>query len=128
MEPASEKTRMQGAHGASSSRNDLSGGSYKRKGKNKKKFTHGMASSKESCITCTITGTIEEVNETTLRIKELPLRRWTQGCKEFLESVITSNGSFIKEFKQFSDDKTVTLRSSCHDCGERGAGQARGVA
>ncbi|KAK8662413.1 hypothetical protein V6N13_091990 [Hibiscus sabdariffa] len=47
---------MQGAHGASSSRNDLSGGSYKRKGKNKKKFTHGMASSKES----------EEVNETTL--------------------------------------------------------------
>ncbi|KAE8670742.1 DNA topoisomerase 2 [Hibiscus syriacus] len=71
------------------------------------KGTIEQTASKESGVTYTITGEIEEVNETTLKIKELPIRRWTQDYKEFLESVITSNDSFIKEFKQFSDDKTV---------------------
>ncbi|GMI87135.1 topoisomerase II [Hibiscus trionum] len=71
------------------------------------KGTIEQTASKESGVTYTITGSIEEVNETTLKIKELPIRRWTQDYKEFLESIITSNDSFIKEFKQFSDDKTV---------------------
>ena len=39
----------------------------------------------------TICGTIEEVNETTLRITELPICRWTQDYKEFLESISSSN-------------------------------------
>ncbi|KAL4291801.1 hypothetical protein GQ457_14G024050 [Hibiscus cannabinus] len=71
------------------------------------KGTIQQTASKESGVTYTITGTIEEANETTVKIKELPIRRWTQDYKEFLESIITSNDSFIKEFKQFSDDKTV---------------------
>ncbi|KAK8484332.1 hypothetical protein V6N11_047370 [Hibiscus sabdariffa] len=66
-----------------------------------------QTASNESGITYTITGAIEEVNESTLKIKELPIRRWTQDYKELLESIITSKDSFIKEFKQFSDDKTV---------------------
>ncbi|XP_039067407.1 DNA topoisomerase 2-like [Hibiscus syriacus] len=71
------------------------------------KGTIEQTASKEFGVTYTITGTIEEVNETTLKIKELTIRRSTQEYKEFLESIITSNDSFIKEFKQFSDDKTV---------------------
>ncbi|KAL8496050.1 hypothetical protein ACS0TY_019960 [Phlomoides rotata] len=39
----------------------------------------------------TINGIIEEVDETTLRITELPIRKWTQDYKEFLESVSEEN-------------------------------------
>lgn len=52
--------------------------------------------SKEAGVTYTVTGIIEEVNETTLRIKELPIRRWTQDYREFLESIIDQNDSFIQ--------------------------------
>lgn len=38
-----------------------------------------------------VSGIIEEVNETTVRITELPLRRWTQDYKEFLESISFGN-------------------------------------
>ena len=37
--------------------------------------------------TYTVTGIIEAVDSTTLRITELPIRRWTQDFKEFIESV-----------------------------------------
>lgn len=46
---------------------------------------------KEAGVTYTISGIIEEVDETTLRITELPVRRWTQDYKEFLESIMTGN-------------------------------------
>ncbi|KAM7262891.1 hypothetical protein ACFE04_000574 [Oxalis oulophora] len=52
-----------------------------------------------------VTGTIEEVNETTLRVTELPIRRWTQDYKEFLESLIESKD--ILNFQQYSDTGTV---------------------
>lgn len=52
--------------------------------------------SKEAGVTYTITGIIEEVDETTLRISELPVRRWTQDYKDFLDSIITGNDPFIK--------------------------------
>ena len=42
-------------------------------------------------MTYTISGRIEEVDSTTLRITELPVRRWTQDYKEFLESLVTGN-------------------------------------
>ncbi|KAG8480258.1 hypothetical protein CXB51_024810 [Gossypium anomalum] len=71
------------------------------------KGTIEKTASKESGVTYTISGIVEEVDETTLKITELPIRRWTQDYKEFLESIITANDSFIKEFKQYSDDRTV---------------------
>lgn len=46
---------------------------------------------KEAGVTYTISGIIEEVDETTLRITELPVRRWTQDYKEFLESIMTGS-------------------------------------
>ena len=46
----------------------------------------------------TITGIIEEVNETTLRISELPIRRWTQDYKEFFESIMTGNNKIKDPF------------------------------
>ncbi|KAM7265027.1 hypothetical protein ACFE04_002710 [Oxalis oulophora] len=60
-------------------------------------------SSKDNCYV--VTGTIEEVNETTLRVTELPIRRWTQDYKEFLESLIESKD--IQNFQQYSDTGTV---------------------
>ena len=38
-----------------------------------------------------VEGIIEEINETTLRITDLPIRRWTRDYKEFLESIMTEN-------------------------------------
>ncbi|RZC81985.1 hypothetical protein C5167_044563 [Papaver somniferum] len=59
----------------------------------------------------TVTGVIEEVNETTLRVSELPVRRWTQDYKEFLESMMTGNDkvkeAFIKDYREHNDDTTV---------------------
>ncbi|KAI9169979.1 hypothetical protein LWI28_020463 [Acer negundo] len=63
--------------------------------------------SKEAGATYTVTGIIEEINDTTLRIKELPVRRWTQDYREFLESIIQQSDSFIDGFRQYSDDTTV---------------------
>lgn len=34
-----------------------------------------------------VSGNIEEVDETTLKITELPIRKWTQDYKEYLDSV-----------------------------------------
>lgn len=46
---------------------------------------------KEACCTYTVSGIIEEVDDTTLRITELPIRKWTQDYKEYLESVSAEN-------------------------------------
>lgn len=42
---------------------------------------------KEGGVSYTVSGIIEEVSDTTLRITELPVRRWTNDYKEFLDSV-----------------------------------------
>ncbi|KAI3875654.1 hypothetical protein MKX03_035024 [Papaver bracteatum] len=59
----------------------------------------------------TVTGVIEEIDETTLRVSELPVRRWTQDYKEFLESMLTGNDKvkepFIKDYREHNDDTTV---------------------
>ncbi|XP_052171246.1 DNA topoisomerase 2 [Diospyros lotus] len=66
---------------------------------------------KEAGASYTVSGIIEEVNETTLRIIELPIRRWTQDYKEFLESIMTGNDKvkdpFIKDYREHNDDTTV---------------------
>ncbi|MCL7048730.1 hypothetical protein MKW94_004884 [Papaver nudicaule] len=58
-----------------------------------------------------VTGVIEEINETTLRISELPVRRWTQDYKEFLESMLNGNDKikepFISDYREHNDDTTV---------------------
>ncbi|KAF7079925.1 hypothetical protein CFC21_084086 [Triticum aestivum] len=58
-------------------------------------------SSKATGVTYTITGVIEEVADTKLKITELPVRRWTTDYKEFLESMCPIP---IKE-KEKSKDK-----------------------
>ncbi len=40
-------------------------------------------------MTYTITGIVEQVDDTTLKISELPVRKWTQDYKEFLETMMT---------------------------------------
>lgn len=59
------------------------------------KGTIEKTASKEAGATYTVTGVMDEVDETTLRIKELPIRRWTQDYREFLESITEQSDSFI---------------------------------
>lgn len=49
-------------------------------------------------MTYTTTGTLEEVNDTMIRVTELPIRRWTQEYKEFLEAQMTGNEKIKEPF------------------------------
>ncbi|GLT73663.1 hypothetical protein SLA2020_455040 [Shorea laevis] len=71
------------------------------------KGTIEKTASREAGTSYTVSGIMEEVNETTLRITELPVRRWTQDYREFLESMAVGNDAFIMEFRQYSDDTNV---------------------
>ncbi|KDP43495.1 hypothetical protein JCGZ_16782 [Jatropha curcas] len=80
------------------------------------KGTIEKGASKEGGVSYTVNGLIEEVNETTLRITELPIRRWTDDYKEFLSSVMEGardekgnlpKDAFIKDFKKYGDDVSV---------------------
>ena len=51
----------------------------------------------------TVKGIIEEINETTLRITDLPIRRWTQDYKEFLESIMIGNDKIKDPFIKVTD-------------------------
>ncbi|PIA48452.1 hypothetical protein AQUCO_01400799v1 [Aquilegia coerulea] len=66
---------------------------------------------KDSGATYTVNGIIEEISETTLRITELPIRRWTDEYKEFLESIEIGNDkskdTFIERYTNQSDNRTV---------------------
>ncbi|KAK1306769.1 DNA topoisomerase 2 [Acorus calamus] len=66
---------------------------------------------KDTGVTYTISGIIEEVDETTLRVTELPIRRWTQDYKEFLEALMTGTDKikepFIKDYREHNDDVSV---------------------
>ncbi|KAL3537453.1 hypothetical protein ACH5RR_000819 [Cinchona calisaya] len=77
------------------------------------KGTIEKTATKEAGVSYTITGIVEEVDETTVRVTELPIRKWTQDYKEFLELSMTGNEKvkdpFIKEFKDHTDDTTVYL-------------------
>ncbi|KAG6581568.1 DNA topoisomerase 2, partial [Cucurbita argyrosperma subsp. sororia] len=76
---------------------------------------------KEGGTSYTVSGIIEEVSDTTLRITELPVRRWTNDYKDFLDSVTrvsTKNDKdkekaakdpFIEQADHHSDDKTVSI-------------------
>jgi len=43
-----------------------------------------------------VNGLVEEINEQTFRISELPIRKWTQDYKQFLES-ITDGSPNVKD-------------------------------
>ncbi|GER25873.1 DNA topoisomerase 2 [Striga asiatica] len=58
-----------------------------------------------------VKGIIQEVNKTTVRITELPVRKSTEDYKQFLDTLLSKGGrnkeQFIKDFREFNDDKTV---------------------
>eukprot|EP00658_Telonema_sp_P-2_P010291 TRINITY_DN13877_c0_g1_i3.p1 TRINITY_DN13877_c0_g1~~TRINITY_DN13877_c0_g1_i3.p1 ORF type:complete len:606 (+),score=201.50 TRINITY_DN13877_c0_g1_i3:245-2062(+) len=52
-------------------------------------------------------GVITVLNDTTVEITELPVKKWTQDYKEFLEASIEGEGkknTFIKEFQEYHTD------------------------
>ncbi|GAB4832574.1 DNA topoisomerase 2 [Ancistrocladus abbreviatus] len=78
-------------------------------------FKGTIEKTRDSGFSYTVTGIIEEVDETTVRITELPIRRWTQDYKEFLESIMADMNDrakendkikdrFIKDFRDYSTD------------------------
>ncbi|ONK71489.1 uncharacterized protein A4U43_C04F9180 [Asparagus officinalis] len=66
---------------------------------------------KETGVTYTISGIIEEVDSSTLRITELPIRSWTLEYNEFLEAMMNGTDKFkepfIQDKKAYNDDTTV---------------------
>ncbi|XP_038905935.1 DNA topoisomerase 2 [Benincasa hispida] len=76
---------------------------------------------KEGGTSYTVSGIIEEVSDTMLRIVELPVRRWTNDYKDFLDSVTkvatkhdkdkekAAKEPFIEQADHHSDDKIVSI-------------------
>lgn len=61
-------------------------------------------------------GKIERIDDTTLHIFELPIRRWTQDFKIFLEKLLTGDGKTppdIKDFRENHTDTTVSFTIVC---------------
>ncbi|XP_027343059.1 DNA topoisomerase 2 [Abrus precatorius] len=60
-----------------------------------------------------VNGTVEEINEQTFRITELPIRKWTQDYKQFLESITDGTPNvkdpLIEDFRQNGDDAVVDI-------------------
>lgn len=58
----------------------------------------------------TVTGIINQIDDTTLEITELPLKKWTQDYKEFLDDLAKSEGKkepFISDYKEHHTDSSV---------------------
>jgi len=60
-------------------------------------------------------GRISRVNDTTLAIDELPLKKWTQDYKQFLEKMLgdSKKPGDIKDFKENHTDTTVSFTITC---------------
>ncbi|KAF8097776.1 hypothetical protein N665_0281s0039 [Sinapis alba] len=72
------------------------------------KGTIEKTASKEGGFTYTVTGVYEEIDETTLRITELPIRRWTEDYKHFLEALKTNNNTpYFQSVGSYNDDTSV---------------------
>ncbi|KAK1390178.1 hypothetical protein POM88_018356 [Heracleum sosnowskyi] len=95
------------------------------------KGTIEKTATKEAGATYTVSGLIEEIDDNTLEITELPIRRWTHDYNEFLESIMTGNYKikepFIQDYRDDGDDVTVKLLGY-NVRGEHAQGQARGLA
>lgn len=63
----------------------------------------------------TVRGIIERVDDVTLHISELPLKKWTQNYKEFLEGMLLGDtkgdGKAVPELKDFKENHTETTVS-----------------
>lgn len=62
-----------------------------------------------------VKGKIERINETTMLISELPIGKWTQDYKSFLEGMMTGadkSPSEISDFKENHTDTTVSFTVS----------------
>lgn len=69
----------------------------------------------------TVTGTLEQIDDQTVRISELPVGKWTTDYKQFLESALigtvkekkdddanaSTGAPFVKDFKEHHTDTTV---------------------
>jgi len=55
-----------------------------------------------------VKGIIERIDDTTLLISELPVRTWTQDCKNALEKLLVSEKSGAVEIKDFTENHTDT--------------------
>uniref|UniRef100_A0A7S1Z3I8 DNA topoisomerase 2 n=1 Tax=Ditylum brightwellii TaxID=49249 RepID=A0A7S1Z3I8_9STRA len=59
-----------------------------------------------------VKGKIERTDENTLFISELPIKKWTQDYKVFLEALLVGDGKIepsIKDFKENHTDSTVSF-------------------
>ncbi|XP_004499912.1 DNA topoisomerase 2 [Cicer arietinum] len=60
-----------------------------------------------------VNGSVMEIDEQTFRITELPIRKWTQDYKQFLESVTDGapnvKDPLIEDFRQNGDDAIVDI-------------------
>ena len=64
---------------------------------------------KEGCYV--VSGNIERKDETTLHISELPVKKWTQDYKVFLEGMLNSDGKKEPDLKDFKENHTDTTVS-----------------
>eukprot|EP00897_Mesotaenium_endlicherianum_P007582 jgi/Mesen1/6852/ME000351S05970 len=75
------------------------------------KGTIEYAASKEGGKSYTVTGVITKKSDTVLDIVELPLKKWTQDYKEFLESLLLPSDKvkepFLKDVKEYHTDTAV---------------------
>ncbi|XP_002972906.2 DNA topoisomerase 2 isoform X2 [Selaginella moellendorffii] len=80
------------------------------------KGTIVKSASKESGVSYTVTGIVEQVNETTIRVLELPIRKWTQDYKEFLEALLCGTEKIkepsIKDYREHNTDTRVHFEIS----------------
>jgi DNA topoisomerase-2 len=58
-----------------------------------------------------VRGRIERVDETTLSITELQIKKWTQDYKQFLETMLVGDGKNPAEIKDFKENHTDTTVS-----------------
>ena len=75
-------------------------------------FTGEIASNSQKSDTYNVNGIIERVDDTTLLITELPIRKWTQDYKVFLESLLVGDKKeepSITDFRENHTDSTVSF-------------------
>jgi DNA topoisomerase-2 len=78
--------------------------------------------------TFTVLGNLDQIDEQTVQISELPVGKWTTDYKQFLESALIGNTAnnaankedgavnvtpFVKDFKENHTDTTVLFTVSC---------------